>query len=896
MGNADVRLDRADIRNVGGKAIGLLRLDAAGIAVPPWRALEAAHGQAHLERVRSRNTSAPEGLSPRERALSEPLDASTEARIATILDELDCEFVAVRSSGLAEDGSDESLAGRFETVLGVRADDPGAIADSVRRCWASALPDAVPDEAEEPTAAETPMAVVIQKMVDPHAAGVAFTLDERVLVSAAYGLGEGLVSGAVDADSAVLDTAGGVLAERIGAKESAFRRVGGDVHELEVVPAERAESALSREQYRTLGKALAKITDALGPRQDVEFAFDDAGLHILQCRPVTATTPVPDLPVPVGIDDLVSAERVGAGEARLWDNSNILESFNGPTSPLTFSTASNVYRHVYDGYARSLRVPRAQLKQVAEWTPHLLGQFYGRVYYDLLHWYRMVGIAPGYALNRRVLEVALGVGEPLDSRVARTLKPFTFRSPVHRLVSRAITTATYVRRIATVESFVDDFLREFDAIYARFDALDYDTMDGTEVLARFEELESELLRRWGPVMVLDAALLTLSGLLFALTKVLLPNAPEWFGFAAIAPGEDIESAEPAHALADMAALIDDEAVAERIRRGDPAEVYEWIREHGPEKLRSAADEYIDNYGYRSLDELKLEIPDLREDPSMLVVLLRAAMAGGAPNRGEDAEAYLDANLHGVRRRVYEALRRKTSAGAAARERLRFARTRAFGMVKRMVRAMGRDLAARGVLGEFDDVFFLTLDELRAQLRGGTASDGGDAARASVARRREALHLSRSVAGPARFWTSGPVSGRGELAELGFVARSGLPAAEVGDELSGVASSSGVAEGTVVVVDSPADIREGILVGYRTDPGWATALPAAKALLIERGSPLTHVAIIARELGIPTVVQIENLTSLLRDGMTVRVDATAGTVTVLSGAEESETTSDEEARR
>lgn len=281
---------------------------------------------------------------------------------------------------------------------------------------------------------------------------------------------------------------------------------------------------------------------------------------------------------------------------------------------------------------------------------------------------------------------------------------------------------------------------------------------------------------------------------------------------------------------------------------------------------------------------------------MLVVLLRAAMAGGAPNRGEDAEAYLDANLHGVRRRIYETLRRKTSAGAAARERLRFARTRAFGMVKRMVRAMGRDLAARGVLGEFDDVFFLTLDELRAQLRGDTASDGGDAARASVARRREALHLSRSVAGPARFWTSGPVSSRGELAELGFVARSGLPAAGVGDELSGVASSSGVAEGTVVVVDSPADIREGILVGYRTDPGWATALPAARALLIERGSPLTHVAIIARELGIPTVVQIENLTSLLRDGMTVRVDATAGTVTVLSGAEESETTSDEEARR
>lgn len=894
-----MRLDQADVRDIGGKAIGLHRLGTAGIDVPPWRVIGASHAQRHVDRARGEALEGTEG-SWRERVLAAPLDAEAEGLVAAVLAELDCEFVAVRSSGLAEDGEHESLAGRFETVLGVPAGDPGAVAEAVRRCWASALPDTGSTPVEDAESERTGMAVVIQKLIDPHAAGVAFALGERTVVSAAYGLGEGVVSGAVDTDSVVLAAAGEVLSERIGSKETAFRRVGGEVVEQEVPAAERANSALSREQYRQLQQALTTIAGALGPRQDVEFAWDDAGLHILQCRPVTADTPVPELPVPIGIDDLVAAEQVSEGEARLWDNSNILESFNGPTSPLTFSTAANVYRHVYDGYARSLRVPRAQLEQVAEWTPHLLGQFYGRVYYDLLHWYRMVGIAPGYALNRRVLEVALGVGEPLDSATARTLKPFTFRTPIHKLVSRTVTTATYIRRIATVESFVDDFLTEFDAIYARYNALDYDAMPGEEVLARFEALEGDLLRRWGPVMVLDAALLTLSGLLFALTKVLLPNAPEWFGFAVIAPGEDIESAEPAHALARMAELIaaDDDAVAERIRRDDPAEVYAWIRTEGPEPLRRAVEAYIDDYGYRSLDELKLEIPDLREDPSILIVLLRAAMAGGAPSRGDDAEEYLDANLTGVRRRIYEALRRKTSAGAAARERLRFARTRAFGMVKRMVRAMGRDLADRGVLGDFDDVFFLTLDELRAQLRPGIAAstntsttthDGGEAARALVARRREALHLSRSVTGPARFWTNGPIERRGELAELGFVPRSGLPEAEVGAELTGTASCAGVAEGTVVVVDSPADIREGILVGYRTDPGWATALPAAKALLIERGSPLTHVAIIARELGIPTVVQIDNLTALLRDGMTVRVDATAGTVTVLSAAEDEDAT-------
>src|SRR5699024_9771648 len=113
-------------------------------------------------------------------------------------------------------------------------------------------------------------------------------------------------------------------------------------------------------------------------------------------------------------------------------------------SPLTLSTAREVYRRVYDGYARSLRVPAAQLEQVASWTPELLGSFHGRVYYNLFNWYRMVGIAPGYPLNRRVLEVALGVAEPLDAATARTIRPFTFGGPVRRLVSRAVTTAVYV--------------------------------------------------------------------------------------------------------------------------------------------------------------------------------------------------------------------------------------------------------------------------------------------------------------------------------------------------------------------------------------------------------------------------------------------------------------------
>lgn len=883
MGRRDHRVSSETTPpDLGGKAAGLQRLRESGVPVPEWRTVSARWARRHWVASGVDPDSAPTGPADRLPLAARIRDTAPEPElvelVTELLTEIDADRVAVRSSGAAEDSTAQSLAGAFDTVLDVPvprdADgrpDPGPVLEAIRSCWASALTARTDDPA-----ACAPIAAVIQQMVDAEVSGVAFTTpghsSASAVVAAAPGSGESIVSGEVDCDTYVLDAEGRRLSER--------RR--GDGH------------VLDEARLHLLWTVLSRIDPGDGTGVDVEFSFDAAGLWLLQCRPVTAEMPVPDLEAPLQPDDVVIAQTPPDGERLLWDNSNIIESFNGPTSPLTFSTAANVYRHVYDGYAASLGVTGRQLEQVAQWTPHLLGYFHGRVYYNLLHWYRMVGIAPGYPLNRRVLEVALGVGEPLDTATARTLRPFDFPTPIHRLLARGRTTALYIRRALEVEQFVADFLTEFDAIYARFDACDYDSLSGPEVLDRFEEMETELLRRWGPVMVLDAALLTLSGLLFALTKALLPRAPEWFGFAVIAPGEDIESAQPAHALREMAAEVEPGSQLDaQIRTGDPQAAWEWIRDRGPADFAARCAEYVDRFGYRSLDELKLETPDLREDPSLLVVLLRGALAGTAPSRAGDAEAYLDAHLRGPRRRVYDALRCRTSAGAAARERLRFARTRAFGMVKRMVRAMGRDLERRGVVDSFDDVFFLHLDELRRLVRDPSSDPQ---VRSRIASRRTAMAAADAVTAPSRFWTA-PEDHRPErLGGLGFVAESAMTRATVGDTLAGTASCAGTAEGEVVVVKRPEDIREGILVGYRTDPGWATALPAARALLIERGSPLTHVAIIARELGIPTIVQIDGLTAALADGMRVAVDATAGTVKVLSAPEATAPTTDVEENR
>ncbi|MBF6415185.1 phosphoenolpyruvate synthase [Nocardia cyriacigeorgica] len=892
--------------SAGGKARGLHILHNSGFAVPEWAVLGTdvfdafATGAGLDEQIAefaaadTPEAAAAAGAALRSAIESADLPADVAELIGAGYRRLGGGAVAVRSSVAAEDGPAHSYAGQFDSFLNVDGED--AVRRQVRACWASAFSQRSIEYAfahDQPRVAA--VAVVLQRMVPARVSGVMFTADpasgspDELVISAVYGLGEGLVSGAVDADSVVVDRAGNVLDTVIGDKDRAFlpSDLGGSASS-EVDAERRARLALSEAEIAALAELGRKLEAELGAPQDIEWAIDDDGIWFLQARPITtALAPAADRAVAAAALIRGAGEAVPDGETRIWDNSNIIESFSGLTSPLTYTTAADIYGRVYRGYAESLQVPAEQLRQTDKWTPVLLGYFHGRVYYNLLHWYRMVGIAPGYPLNRKVLEAALGVDEPLPDEVAKTLRPYTFGSTAERVRSRTVTTVTYLRRLFGIDAMVEQFLTEFYRVYDEYEALDYTTLTGEQAYAAYRKVDADLVRRWGPLMVLDAILLTCTGAMFLLTKLFLPKAPEWFLYAVVGPGADVESAEPARALTAMAETVHaDPELTALINSTEPQQVYRQL--HTSETyaaFRAEVDAYIDRYGYRSLDELKLETPDLREDPASLFVMLRSALgrvgqAGQQPDRAAEADAYLDAHLTGVRRRIYERLRAKVSRCAAHRERLRFCRTRAFGMVKRMIRVMGRDLAARGIIDEFSDVFYLTVQELRGSYEGADTRTYRDLVTARKVQRAKDAEL----VAPARFSTIGSTFGRAELASQGWVPVTDTPPATPGTVLAGTPSSSGVVEGGAVVVDEPRDVAGGILIAYRTDPGWVAALPSASALVIERGSPLTHVAIVARELGVPTVVQVKDITKRIRTGMRIRVDGTTGTVTVLSGAE------------
>jgi len=880
--------DPVDGRSPGGKARNLARLRDAGLPVPRFgvvdgevcRRFAQRSGVAGEIELALRGLES-EGVPAAARRIAAAfaaagLDAASANAIEQAYREAGGGRVAVRSSSRDED-SELSFAGQHDSFLNV--DGGAAVAQRVKDCWASAfsertlgyrLAHGLPWDLID-------MAVIVQAMARSEKSGVLFTVNpmsgrtDELVISALYGLGEGLVSGAVDADTVIVDRASGAIkSTTIGEKRERFDGAsrGSGVVAQPVPAPQRRSSALEAEEIGALNAAAARIEALFGSPQDIEWAIAEQSLVILQSRPVTSGLPAP-------------AAAAGEPDIRIWDNSNILESYGDVTSPLTFSFASHLYRTVYRSYCELLGVPRGQMGRIEDWLGCMLGYFHGRVYYNLLNWYKLIRLVPFYRLNRAVLETAMGLQEPLDDELAERQQPFRFRGRGHELRVRSRIALRFAWHYLTVERSVRRFIDEFYETYRYFDAIDYAELPAQETYRRFQELEARLLTRWAPLIMLENVNALAFGVLHVLTRRWLPNAPPWLLWEMTRVRSDVESAEPARRMQALAELVgSDRRLRELICSTAPDRALDAIRgtaEAAP--LALEVDRYLDDFGYRNLNELKLEEPDLRDDPSVLFSMLRSTLEhleteGHAVDHGDDVERHLDP-LRPWQRWIYGRARAKVQRCLTARERGRFCRTRAFGMVRRMIKAIGADLARDGTIDAPDDVFYLRLEELRGCLQG---TFPARELRGLAALRRTEQEADRKLTAPGRFTTTSSSDVRDPAAL--WSAAAATEAAAPGSALHGTPCGPGVAIARASVVDRPCDVGGDVLVAYRTDPGWIAALRSASGLAIERGSPLTHVAVVARELRIPTVVQVPGLTKRLRSGMRIRLDGGAGTIQIL----------------
>jgi pyruvate,water dikinase len=796
---------------MGGKARSLERLARAGFPVPPFF------------------TVAPE----------EVLDAALLiARCKALANGKDALF-AVRSSAQAEDGAARSYAGMFETFLFVKPEDVGERIRSVRASHTSdrlRLYDAMQPHA---------MSAIVQIMIDADVAGVAFGRDpvdgsDCAVISAAYGLGSGIAGGDCDADTYRVSRSGEILERRIAFKATAHRRAETPSGvEGAPVPDQLASApALSDACLLKIAATLREVEARFGDAQDMEWAVRDGRLYVLQARPVTT---------PAGT---------------IWDNSNIAESYGGLVSPLTFSFAQHAYAGAYRQLMRVFGIDRRIVAAHDETLRNMLGLVGGRMYYNLLTWYRLLALVPGFRLNRQFMESMMGVREALPETAVRDIER---KGKARDVIAVLRTIAALLYRYARLTADVRAFYRRIERTIAASPALA--GLDEDALLAEFRRLESALLTNWEAPLVNDFFAMVFYGVLQALTARWCAGSEGTLHNDLLCAAGGMVSAEPARRVEELAALVrSDSALLAELESSGTARALEAIR--GNPAVFSAFTSYLERFGSRCANELKLESITLHEDPSPLLAAVASLARGELRESGSAkavracAEERAEHALRGrpLRSAVFAFVVKQTRERLRDRENLRLERTRVFARVRDIMLEYGKRLSERGLLPEPRDIFFLELSELQSP-------------RASqiVEERRQ---LYRSYAAlpppPGRFTAIGAVAPRAVQREPDC----GDPNAR-----TGIACSPGIVRGRVrLIYDPRSPLNEGeILVAERTDPGWVVLFPAAAAILVERGSVLSHAAIVSREMGIPGIVGIPGLMQWLQDGDEVELDGRSGSV-------------------
>ncbi|HEX2099706.1 MAG TPA: PEP/pyruvate-binding domain-containing protein [Candidatus Synoicihabitans sp.] len=859
---------------LGGKAAALAHLGSAGLPIPPWFVVPPSVYTA---------CAAADGVT---RDLSPEMAqviVDTARRVAPTAN-----FFAVRSSAVDEDGADHSFAGQLESYLFV---PPERIPEKVEAVWRSGFTERILAYRRERglSGPPQPPAVLVQQMIDATSAGVAFSADPvngrrgHAIVSAVWGLGSALVSGEADADTFTVDRARRIVARSVATKRSAHRAelggaAGEGVRTEALAPALADTPALDDAQAVAVAELARATARHFGRPQDIEWAIADGALWLLQSRPITSLAALPD----------------PDGELNLWDNANIAESYSGVTTPLTFSFARGIYEAVYREFARLMGVSTARIAEERDLFPRMLGLIQGRIYYNLVSWYRLLALLPGYAFNRGFMEQMMGVKEGLPEEIALRIAPPTDRwSRLRDAVALGRSCAGLLRNHLTLPRQIRAFyVRLEHALRGPTPPLEERRPD--ELVAHYRDLERQLLLRWDAPLVNDFFAMIFYGVLRKLTAKWCGDSDGTLQNDLLCAEGGMISAEPAKRVRELAALAaNDPAAVELLCTGSWRAISRWLPTSPA--FHDAYTAYLAKFGDRCLEELKLESRTLHDEPLTLLrsvgQFARRFGVAGLADAGVEvklraaAEARVTQALRGrpLRRMIFGWVLRHTRARVRDRENLRFERTRLFGRVRRIVLELGKQFHAAGRLNDPRDVFYLTVEEALGFVDGTTVTR--DLSSLVALRQREFAAYREPAAQPAdRFGTRGAV----HLGNRFQSDRAAAPISTEGDTLKGIGCCPGIVRGRARVILDPrtAEIIAGeILVAPRTDPGWIMLFPSAAGLLVEHGSLLSHSAIVAREMGIPAIVSIGGVTTWLKTGDWVELDGSTGLARKLPAAPE-----------
>lgn len=890
------QLASATLATVGGKALNLARLVAADFPVPPGFCLTTAGyrkaAPAELDAIAARlDGAAPDGAGlsgtqksdgggglpddernrlarrAREAMAAAPVPPDVEAAVREAYAGLGSGPVAVRSSATAEDLPFASFAGQQDSFMDVAGAD--AVVEAVRRCWASLWTDrAVAYRSTNGIShREVGLAVVIQEMLDAGTAGVLFTANPvtgtrtETAIDASPGPGQAVVSGSVNPDHFVVETASGRILQQ---------------------PQDRSPS-LTEPQLRELASLGDAAQRLFGAPQDVEWVIDGGGkAWLTQSRPITTLYPLPDddpFNGQAGVD--CPAGAASGAETRVYLCATLLQGLTRPITPMGLSvmglmrSSKGPWKYVNPGlrmYVDLTAIIRSKSlrKALARVLPFVDGRS-AAVLPALLDDPRFSIVRPTRNKRRRKGNTAPARGQPKKTEAGQSvglvlgLIPAMVRALLwpdrelrrarryqDRLAAQLVLPlpATAARRLQHAEDILASTLSGLIQATVPAPSLGYLMLAAARRLlrgiARPRELEAVL--RGLPHNVTTIMDLELWHLAVSLGRD--PGARRLF--TELKPTE----------------------LAARYRAGTL-----------PGTAQSRLQEFLAKYGHRAVAEIDLGMPRWSEEPDHLLGMISNYLRVNDPEQAPDrlfaaAAAHAEDRINELvkragtksrlRGRLVALCLRRTRQLAGLRELPKFCIVMVLAEMYRQLTEVGAELVKNGTLDAAGDVFFLDFDELRVGLRGADLTG-------IVGRRRRLYDVELRRRRIPRLLLSD-----GTDVEAAMMAAAAAVPQQIGAErLTGTAASAGTASGKVRVIMDPvgAHLEPGeILVAPSTDPGWTPLFMTAAALVMEMGGVVSHGAVVAREYGIPAVVGVADATMRLRDGQSITVDGAAGTVT------------------
>jgi len=751
--------------------------------------------------------------------------------------------VAVRSSATAEDLPNASFAGQQETFLNVQG--VSNLLDAVKKCWASlwtqrAVAYRKDHDINEDALA---MAVVVQKMVNSNVSGVMFTVnptgnENEIVIESSWGLGEAVVSGQVNPDRFIIDKKSlNITESSISNKKIMFNHQG----KIDVPEDKQEIPSLDEGMIQELAEQAIDIEQFYNSPQDIEWAFDNDRLYILQARPIT--TRIKKDEQSLIAQEIERLKNQIEPEGTIWSQFNLSEILPKPL-PMTYHIVRK-FMSGKGGFGKTYRDLGFNPAPIID-QEGVLNLFCGRLYFNLNREAKLYFNGFPFEHNFEFLKSHPEKASypKATVNIKKASMNFWFKLPM------------FIYKMSAAERKLKNMRKNYDQLLKEKIIPDFEDFISSEKEIELSKLsDKEVLDKfyfWIEATLTDFASDALKATVFA-----------QFSYGQLESAIEKQLGEAGKELSRslVVGLENDLTVESNLKMWEIA----------LEKI--SLEQFLDKYGHRAVNEFELAQPRWREDPSFVEKMVDSFKQNPDMNPAKRLE-----NQRNLRLEAEETLHKNIKSVWLQKtidKELKFTRKyMPFRENAKFYLMLGYELI-RNALLELDrrfklnnGIFFLTLDELPDLLNG---TDFQETILERKQRREQLLKIDL----PKVLFSD-------ELDKIEQKSR--LTQIMEGESLRGTPVSIGTAEGKALVILEPEQAssigKDYILVCPSTDPGWTPLFMNASGLVMERGGMLSHGAVVAREYGIPAVVNVHDATNLIQNGQKLMVDGNEGIVCLL----------------